>query len=127
MILSQSEAEHYVSTSVKWLLVFLLGCIVSGLLMLAMVDNNFELVDQSFERAITQVVTTCTDHTQANPPDPEQVRGRAPGLSGEWFYTRQTEARAERTLDPPRIQKPPGWGVGNALLPAPLPTGEVGW
>ncbi len=127
MILSPAQSESYVASATKWLLVFLLGCLVSGLLMLVMVDNNFELVDQSFERAITKVVRACTDHTQTNTPQPEQVRVRAPGLSGEWFYTRQTEARAERTLDPPRIQKPPGWGVGKVLLPAPLPTGEVGW
>jgi hypothetical protein len=107
MILSPVEAESYVASAIKWLLVVFLGCLVSVLLMLAMVDNNFEVVDQSFERAIHNVGTTCTDQPQANALNPEQVRGRAPGLSGEGLYTRQTEAWAERTLDPPRLQKPP--------------------
>lgn len=109
-----------------WSLPFTLGAVAASLVALYGIQSSLELVDQSLDSSMQRMIDACTDQTQPTPPDPEQVRGRAPGLSGEWLITRQTEARAQRTLDPPRIQKPPGWGVGNDLLPAPLPTGEVG-
>lgn len=127
MIITPREAESFIATACKWFLLFILAYVFAVITVGISLCNSFYLVDQSFDQAMTKIVSSCTDHTQPTPPTSEQVRGRAPGLSGEALYTRQTEARAQRTLDPPRIQKPPGWGVGKDLLPAPLPTGEVGW
>lgn len=56
-----------------------------------------------------------------------QVRGRAPGLSEHAAPFGQTEARAERTLDPPRPQTASA-GEGGAAPPprAPEPPGGKG-
>lgn len=127
MLFSEREAEHYVATAFAWGLILIFALTFAVIFTGVIINSNFDALDDSFANAIQRTVDTCTDQTHAFPPDPEQVRGRAPGLSGDDLYTRQTEARAQRTLDPPLIQKPPGWGEGKALFPAPLPTGEVGW
>lgn len=57
----------------------------------------------------------------------DQVQGRAPGLSEHALPFGQTEARAERTLDPARTEKPPLWSVGNAFLPALLSPRRQEW
>lgn len=49
-----------------------------------------------------------------------QVRGRAPGLSEHDSSFGQTEARAERTLDPPRLRTASA-GEGGAAPPPRAP------
>ena len=51
-----------------------------------------------------------------SPPIPDEVKGRTPGLSDHAPPIRQTEVRAERTLDPPQSKPASAKGVG-VLLP----------
>lgn len=51
------------------------------------------------------------------PAEPEPVRGRAPGLSECASPFGQTEARAKRTLDPPRPETASARECGAALPP----------
>lgn len=73
--------------------------------------------------ALTVVIARATTRAKAS-----QVRGRAPGLSEHASPFGQTEARAKRTLDPPRPRTASA-GEGGAAPPprAPeLPAARVG-
>tara|TARA_Y100001951_G_scaffold105223_1_gene120825 strand:+ start:2339 stop:2647 length:309 start_codon:yes stop_codon:yes gene_type:complete len=58
----------------------------------------------SFKEELQQVLTAaqqCGPSDPTNATAPEQVKGRAPGLSEHASPFGQTEARAERTLEHP--------------------------
>ena len=83
-------------------------------------DARAELLDAA-ERggleAITLLLSSLGVELFDQPTlEPDEVRGRTPGLSDHASPIRQTEVRAERTLDPPQSKTAFAKGLG-ALLP----------
>lgn len=90
-----------------YLPIALLAAVIFGFPWLAMKINEHR------DGANPDRVPAKTTNTEA-----EQVQGRAPGSSDHASPIRRTEARAERTLDPARTEKPSLVSVGQLLRPA---------
>jgi hypothetical protein len=90
-----------------YLPIALLAVMIFGFPWLAMKISEYR------DGAKPDSVPANTTNTEA-----EQVQGRAPGSSDHASPIRRTEARAERTLDPARTEKPSLVSVGQLLRPA---------
>jgi hypothetical protein len=90
-----------------YLPIALLAVVIFGFPWLAM------KISQHQDGAKPDSAPASTTNTEA-----EQVQGRAPGSSDHASPIRRTEARAERTLDPARTEKPSLVSVGQLLRPA---------
>ena len=90
-----------------YLPIALLAVVIFGFPWLAM------KISEHRDGAKPDSVPTNTTNTEA-----EQVQGRAPGSSDHASPIRRTEARAKRTLDPARTEKPSLVSVGQLLRPA---------
>tara|TARA_R100000541_G_scaffold19035_1_gene28974 strand:- start:1185 stop:1559 length:375 start_codon:yes stop_codon:yes gene_type:complete len=90
-----------------YLPIALLAVVIFGFPWLAMKISEYR------DGAKPSSVPANTTNTEA-----EQVQGRAPGSSDHASPIRRTEARAKRTLDPARTEKPSLVSVGQLLRPA---------
>jgi len=123
MTVSFRLGRYLVALLWHWAPPAVIGFAVGSALATFQIVEVLKAADDQFYQALTKVAHQCAGTDLTTDTEADQVQGRAPGLSEHASPFGQTEARAERTLDPARTETASARECGAASPPrAPEPS-----